>query len=147
MNLQILLFKLDNQQYGIDILLVEHILWAVEITPIPHVEEEILGFINVHGKVITVVDVRKILGLNAKALDISNRIIILKIESKTIGLIVDEVVGLKEITTEEKIAGDTLFSHLDDLDTVIKMDNEMIFIYKWEKIIPHYEPHVAIDHD
>ena len=59
--MQFVVFKLNNEEYGIEITSVEEILKYQEITNIPQADEYILGIINLRGKVIPIYNQEKIL--------------------------------------------------------------------------------------
>lgn len=88
--LQLVTFKLGNEEYGIDILKVQEINRMTEITTMPKSAFYVEGVINLRGKVIPVVNLRKRFGLEMKELDSQSRIIVVDAGS-TIGLIVDSV--------------------------------------------------------
>lgn len=88
--LQLVTFKLGNEEYGIDILKVQEINRMTEITTMPKSAFSVEGVINLRGKVIPVVNLRKRFGLEMKELDSQSRIIVVDAGS-TIGLIVDSV--------------------------------------------------------
>ena len=71
--------------------MVQEIIKTVQITKIPNAPVFVEGIINLRGKVIPVIDLRVKLNLEKKNQDKDTRIIVLEINSKTIGFIVDEV--------------------------------------------------------
>lgn len=88
--LQLVTFKLGNEEYAIDILKVQEITRMVEITTVPNAPDYVEGVINLRGKVIPVINLRKKFGLGAKAVDVNSRIIVVDINT-TVSLIVDSV--------------------------------------------------------
>lgn len=95
---QYVIFKLGDQAFGIDISSVREITVAKEATKVPNLGSFFEGIINMRGKIIPVVNLKK--RLNIKGEDgKSNRIIISSLEEKEIGFLVDEasqVITLKE---------------------------------------------------
>jgi purine-binding chemotaxis protein CheW len=89
--LQLVSFKLDEIEYGIDILSVHEILRIPEITRLPNTPEYIKGVINLRGNVIPVVDIRLRFGMQQVALTELSRIIVVEIGEKRVGLLVDNV--------------------------------------------------------
>lgn len=89
--LQLVSFKLDEIEYGIDILSVHEILRIPEITRLPNTPEYIKGVINLRGNVIPVVDIRLRFGMQPVALTELSRIIVVEIGEKLVGLLVDNV--------------------------------------------------------
>ncbi len=84
-------FMLDQEHYGIDIMAVEEIIRMVNITPVPRAPIFVEGIINIRGRVIPIVDLRKKLNMKGKEIDEASRIIITNFQNRRIGLIVDKV--------------------------------------------------------
>ena len=101
--LQLVSFNLGNEEFAIDILRVQEINRMVEITKVPKSPDFVEGVINLRGKVIPVIDLRKRFSLEAAEHTKETRIVVVDIEGKVIGLIVDsvsEVLRLPEDTIE-----------------------------------------------
>lgn len=88
--LQLVTFHLGSEEYAIDILKVQEITRMVEITSVPNAPEHIEGVINLRGKVIPVINLRKRFGLGPRNADGNSRIIVVDIGT-TVSLIVDSV--------------------------------------------------------
>ena len=88
---QVVSFQLANEHYGINIQNVQEIILVGEITSIPEVPTFVEGLINLRGKVIPVIDLRRRFGLAAGEHAENTRIIVTNTSDRTIGLIVDEV--------------------------------------------------------
>ncbi|MCA1927669.1 MAG: chemotaxis protein CheW [Calditerrivibrio sp.] len=84
-------FNMDSEKYAVDIMFIEEIIRLVEITQVPRAPEFVEGIINIRGKVIPVVDMKKKLGLGSISPDINTRIIITNIKGKKVGFLVDSV--------------------------------------------------------
>ena len=89
--LQLVSFKLKEEEFGVDILQVREIIRVQQVTNFPNAPEFVEGVINLRGRVIPIVDLRKRFGLEKKEHSKSTRIIVVKVDEVTIGLIVDEV--------------------------------------------------------
>lgn len=82
---------LNDEKYGIDIMDVEEILRMIDITKVPKAPPFVEGIINIRGKVIPIVDLRKKLGIPANDYTNSTRIIVVNLRGKQVGFIVDQV--------------------------------------------------------
>jgi len=89
--LQLVIFNLDNEEYGVEIGQVREIIKMEEITKIPRAPDYIEGVINLRGQVTTVISLRKIFGLEEKEVDQYTRIIVAEIDGLTLGITVDAV--------------------------------------------------------
>lgn len=97
--LQLVTFKLGNEEYAVDILKVQEINRMVEITSIPNAPSYVEGVINLRGKVIPVINLRKKFGLDSKEMDSQSRIMVVDIGS-TVGLIVDSVSEVLRLSSD-----------------------------------------------
>jgi purine-binding chemotaxis protein CheW len=101
---QFVIFKLDNEEYGIDILRVKEIKEMMSITRIPKAAHYVRGVINLRGEVIPVIDLRKRFNLDEGNEDDNTRIIIVSVDDIVVGLIADyssEVVEISSNAIEE----------------------------------------------
>lgn len=101
---QYIVVKIGNEQYGINIKYIDNIVRNQKITRVPKTQSYYKGVINLRGEIIPVMSVRLKLGLEEDEFTDKTRIIIVKIEGATIGVIVDqvrEVVTLDEEDTEK----------------------------------------------
>ena len=98
-------FRLDDEEYGLEILKVQEIVGATGINELPPNPENVRGFIRLRGREVPVVDLRGIFGLKAVLESEKNCIIIAQVplqgELTTVGLLVDEVCDVLNITAEE----------------------------------------------
>ncbi|MGI6307370.1 MAG: chemotaxis protein CheW [Dethiobacteria bacterium] len=88
---QIVAFKLEEEEFAVNIHQVREVLKMVPVTPLPQSAHFIEGVINLRGEVIPVVDLRKRFELPEQERSGQTRIIIVEIEEHKVGLIVDFV--------------------------------------------------------
>lgn len=82
---------LGEEKYGINIMDIEEILRMLDITKVPKAPSFVEGIINLRGKVIPIVDLRKKLGIIAGDYTNSTRVVVVNLSGKKIGFIVDHV--------------------------------------------------------
>jgi len=130
------LFKLNDELYGLDIYSVETIEKMLPITRVPYTEDFIKGVINLRGNVVPVMDLRKRFGLLEKEITDETRIIIVKIEDITVGLIVDsssEVIRFNDDEIEE--APFNKESDINYIKCIGKKNEKLIMIVDIYKIL------------
>ena len=88
---QIVTFNVGNEKFGVDILKVKEIIRMMEITRVPNTSDFVEGVINLRGKVIPVINIRSIFTMPQIKTDSYTRIIIIELETKNVGFIVDFV--------------------------------------------------------
>jgi purine-binding chemotaxis protein CheW len=101
---QIVVFELGAEFFGVDISTVESIIKMQAITKMPHSPRFVEGVTNLRGKVLPVIDARKRFGMPPQEPDRKSRIIIISVDRREVGLIVDgvsEVLTINEQTIEQ----------------------------------------------
>jgi len=89
--LQLVVFELSGEEFGVDIMQVSEIIPAPGITRIPQAPECVKGLINLRGKIIVVIDLNIRLGFSPKESDELSRIIIVEVGDTVIGMLVNSV--------------------------------------------------------
>jgi purine-binding chemotaxis protein CheW len=101
--LQLVTFNIGSEEFGVEILKVQEIIRTMEITKVPKSPPFVEGVINLRGKVIPIIDLRKRFGLEAKTHDSHTRIIVIEIKQMIVGFVVDsvsEVLRIQSSTVE-----------------------------------------------
>ena len=89
--LQLVTFSIGEEDFGVDILKVQEIIRTMEITKVPRAQDFVEGVINLRGKVIPIIDLRRRFGLDSKPHDKDTRIIVIEINNMIVGFVVDSV--------------------------------------------------------
>ena len=89
--IQLVTFKLGEEEFGVDILKVQEIIRMLPITKVPNAPEFVEGVINLRGKVIPVIDMRRRFGLPPGKRDSHTRIKVMDLQGQVVGFVVDAV--------------------------------------------------------
>ncbi len=89
--IQLVTFSIGEEEFGVDILKVQEIIRTMEITKVPRAEAFVEGVINLRGKVIPIIDLRRRFHLASKEYDKHTRIIVIEIGNMIVGFVVDAV--------------------------------------------------------
>ena len=99
--IQLVGFRLDNEDYAIAITKIQEIILMKPITRVPQVPEFIEGLINLRGSVIPIINLRKRFSLPPRDVDDETRTIVVNIQDKTVGCIVDAVTQVMRINRDQ----------------------------------------------
>jgi purine-binding chemotaxis protein CheW len=88
---QLVVFKVGDEEFGVDINQVREIVRLVEITRLPKAPHFIEGVVNLRGQIVSVIDLAKRLDIPSGPRGENTRIIVIEIEHNTVGMIVDSV--------------------------------------------------------
>src|SRR3974390_1718130 len=108
--LKIVGFRIGNETYGVRIGSVREIVRVPEITSVPSAPDLVEGVINLRGKIIPVMDLRKRFGSAPVQSDKKNRILVVELENKLVGLIVISASEVLKIPPSEIEAPGSVFA-------------------------------------
>ena len=97
-DLQIVGFRIGRETFGVPISLVHEIVRPPEITNVPHAPEYVEGVMNLRGRIVPVIDLRRRFGGAAIANGRKNRVLVVDVESRAVGLIVDSASEVLKIS-------------------------------------------------
>jgi len=135
--LQLVTFRLGGEEFGVDILKVQEINRSMEITKVPRAPDFVEGVINLRGRVIPIIDLRRRFGKGHKSHDQNTRIIVFEIRSMIVGFVVDsvsEVLRIKADTVEQAppvVAG----VESEYIKGIGKLDNRLLILLDLNKLI------------
>lgn len=96
--LQIVGFRIGRETFGLPISLVHEIVRTPEITNVPHAPEYVEGVMNLRGRIVPVIDLRRRFGGAAIENNRKNRVLVVDVESKAVGLIVESASEVLKIS-------------------------------------------------
>jgi purine-binding chemotaxis protein CheW len=140
---KVLSFGLGNEEYGLDILVVREIIGIIDITPLPRMPEYVKGIINLRGKIIPVIELRKRFGMESVTYTESTCIIVVdvpadgKIESRLIGVVVDSVCEVLDIPTAS-IEPSPEFGnsiHMDSITGIGKVKDKVVVLLDADRVM------------
>ncbi len=129
MSKQLLVFSIESRRYAIHVSTVERVVRAVEVVPLPSAPEIVLGVIDVHGRVIPVIDVRKRFRLQEHEVNPSDQMIIANTPRRTVVLTVDRTEGVVELENEAITPARNILPDMKYIEGVIRLEDGLILIH------------------
>jgi purine-binding chemotaxis protein CheW len=99
--IQLVSFNLEKEEYGINVLMVREIIRMLNITRVPNTPHYVEGVINLRGKVIPIISLRRKFDLPESEYDKRTRIMVMEVVGEMMGFIVDEVSEVIRISEKE----------------------------------------------
>ncbi|HTZ74964.1 MAG TPA: chemotaxis protein CheW [Candidatus Aquilonibacter sp.] len=100
-DLQLVGFRIGRETFGLPISMVREIIRVPEITAVPDAPDYVEGVINLRGRIIPVVDLRKRFGEKQIQSDKKNRVVVVELERRAVGLIVNSASEVLRIPPSE----------------------------------------------
>lgn len=136
--MQLVGFKIDKELFGVNILMVQEIIRAAPITPVPNSPEFVEGVINLRGDILPVIDLRKRLNFELTGDNEDTWILILDIDGRVTGFIVDFVTNVLKIEeTEIEAAPEITTSGLENqyIRGVVDIDDTLMILLDFSRIL------------
>ena len=147
--LQLVVFDLAEETYGVDIGSVREIIRIQEITKVPRTPDFVEGVINLRGKVIPVIDLRKRFGFLSTEHTKDTRIVVVDINGNDIGVVVDAVTEVLRLSADsvEPPTGAITTADSDYLLGIAKLETRLIILLDLQKALANMENHYVTSDD
>ena len=127
----LLLFRVADGRFGLPLPLVERVVRAVAVTPMPQDSGSVVGIINVHGAVLPVIDLRKQFGAPVREIELSDCFVLVHNGDRRLALIVDCVEGVVAADAADIVqAGQGTLAAIPGSDGVVRLPDGLAFIHR-----------------
>ncbi len=137
--LQLVVFRLGDEEFGVEIGNVQEIIRMTSITRIPQAGDYVNGIINLRGRIIVVINLNVVMGMeNAVKSDENARIIVADIGNTVVGFMVDSVSEVIRLPTKDIEPAPAIIANrigTEYLRGVGKMENRLLILLKLDKIL------------
>lgn len=139
--LQIVGLRVGRETYGVPISLVREIVRVPEITAVPNAQKHVEGVINLRGKIISVIDLRKRFGEIDIETNKKNRIVVVELGNRTVGLIVNAASEVLKIPPSDIEPPSSVFlnGEVDYVTGVGKLKNRLVILLDLDKLLSSSE--------
>jgi len=135
--IKLVIFRVNDEEYGVDVSLIKSIERMMQITRVPNVQEYIMGVMNLRGSVIPVVDLRVRFGFPATEIKEETRIIVLSIDELEVGIIVDSCSDVTDIKRENIEPPPSVVGAIEStfIQGVTKIDRRLVILLDMEQTL------------
>jgi purine-binding chemotaxis protein CheW len=139
--LQVVGFRIGRETFGLPISIVREIVRVPEITAVPNAPDYIEGVINLRGRIIPIVDLRKRFGQKSVEASKKNRIVVVELGSRAFGLIVNSASEVLRIPPSEIEEPNNVFQEgeLEFVTGVGKLKGRLVILLDVSKILKRGE--------
>lgn len=131
---QIVVFALDDHRYGLHLSAVERAVRMVDVTPLPRAPDNVLGVIDVQGRVVPVFDPRRRFLLPPRPVSVHDQIILARTAHRPVALVADAVHGVRELTAPVAVAADIL-PGIEHIEGIVRLDDGLILIHDLDRFL------------
>jgi purine-binding chemotaxis protein CheW len=136
-DLQIVGFRIGRETFGLPIALVREIVRVPEITAVPNAPDYIEGVVNLRGRIIPVVDLRKRFGQKQIESNKKNRVVVVELEGRLLGLIVNSASEVMKIPPADIEAPHNVFQEgeLNYITGVGKLKGRLVILLDLTRVL------------
>ena len=135
MTMQLLCFELADKEYAVGVAGVREVRRVRQVTPVPKAPDFVAGVINLRGRVVPVISLRKKLGLPPAPGAAFNRVLITELAGHLLGIAVDSVAGVLTLDGSAIEPPDELFKKCEYLTGVGKAGRRLILLVDLERLL------------
>jgi len=134
---QLVVFQLGAEFYGVDIARVHEIIRLQTITRVPRAPALVEGVINLRGKVIPVVDLRRRFGLETSEHTRASRIVVVEIGDNVVGVIVDGVSEVLRVTGASVEPPSPVVAGIESeyIHGIAKLDDRLVILLDLDRVL------------
>lgn len=121
--------SLDELRIALRLSVVERVIRAVYVSPLPDAPEIVSGVVNVQGRVIPVVNMRRRFRLADRLMVLTDRLVIAHTNQRPVALVADAVSGVLEYSEPDIIDAASILPDMAYVDGVAKLEDGLILIH------------------
>lgn len=136
---RLVVFVVDDQKYALPLDVVERVVRAVEVTPLPEAPPIIAGVFSLQGRVVPVVDLRRRFRLPERAVDPDDHFVVARSSDLLVALPADEALGLVKDLGDDRVAAADVARDLTYVESVVPQGAEMVFVLDIDTVLTEDE--------
>lgn len=125
---QLLVMCVEGRRYALPLAVVERVIRAVDVTPLPKAPGIVCGAIDVHGRVLPVLSVRRRLGLADREVTVADLFVLATASDRTVVLVFDDSEGVIERRPDQITAASAIDRGLTEFPGVTTVEGDLVVI-------------------
>ncbi|MCG7849660.1 MAG: chemotaxis protein CheW [ANME-2 cluster archaeon] len=126
---QLVVFTLDENRYALHLSAVERVVRMVEITPLPKAPGIVPGVVNLQGRVIPVINMRRRFHLPEREIELGDQLVIAHTPRRSVAVAADSVSSVVEYSKEKVVEAGKILPGMEYVEGVVKLEDGMILIH------------------
>lgn len=131
----LIVFALDRQRYALPLPVVDRVVRMVAITPLPKAPDIVLGVVNIQGRVIPVIDMRRRFRLPEREIALTDQLVVAHTVRRPVALVADAVQDVITCAEQSLIAAENILSKVEYVEGVVKLTDGLILIHDLDKFL------------
>ena len=143
--IRLVLLTVDGHTYGLHLEAVDRVLRMAEVTPLPGAPDAVEGVVNIQGEVVTIVSIRKRLGLAHRSDALSDSLVVARARSRRVAIIAESVLGVVERPSDAVVNCGEFARGIQHIEGVLKTSDGLVLIQDLDRFFsPEEERSLAL---
>ena len=132
---RLVVFRVEEQRYALALSVVERIVRAAEVTLLPSAPAIVIGVIDVEGRLLPVLNIRRRLGRPDREISPANQFVIARTARREVVLVIDEALGVIELPSTGIVGAAQIVPGLEQIQGVVQLADRLVLIHDLEKFL------------
>lgn len=128
-------FTLDDRRYALPVEVVERVVRAVAVTPLPQAPDAVSGVVDLKGRIIPVLDLRGRFQLPPREISPSDQFVVARTSRRAVAIVADAVEPVREYSLEHITSAQAVLSELPGIRGVVKLPDGLMLISDLDRFL------------
>lgn len=131
----LIVFTLSDQRYALPLPVADRVVRMVAITPLPKAPDIVLGVVNIQGRIIPVINMRRRFHLPEREIVLTDQLVVAHTARRPVALVADAVLDVIACPAQSLIAAEEVLPNIEYMEGVVKLVDGLIFIHDLDKFL------------
>lgn len=131
----LLVITLDGRRYALPLPVVERVVRAVAITPLPNAPDIVLGVVNIRGRVIPVINMRRRFHLPEREVALTDQLVVAHTARRPVALVAGAALDVIACPAQSLIAAEDVLPNVEYVEGVVKLEDGLILIHDLDSFL------------
>lgn len=131
----LIVFTMDDRRYALPLRAVDRVVRMVAVTPLPKAPDIVLGVVNIQGRVIPVINMRRRFRLPEREIALTDQLVVAHTVRRPVALVADAVLDVIACPVQSLIAAEEVLPNIEYVEGVVKLADGLILIHDLDRFL------------
>ena len=131
----LVIFRLAERFFALHLDAVERAVRVVDVTPLPGAPDIVLGAVDVEGRMVPVLNVRRRFGMPVREIELTDQLLLARCSSRAVALLVESVAGVARRPRSEIVRVETVEPRTEYVEGILQLEDGMVLIHDLERFL------------
>lgn len=131
----LIVFTMDDRRYALPLRAVDRVVRMVAVTPLPKAPDIVLGVVNIEGRVIPVINMRRRFRLPEREIALTDQLVVAHTVRRPVALVADAVLDVIACPVQSLIAAEEVLPNIEYVEGVVKLADGLILIHDLDRFL------------